>query len=263
MKFVQAKDGARLAYEEAGAGPAIVFAHSLGGSRAVWGPLVDIFRSRYRCIAYDLRGQGDSETTPGPYDMDLLAADALDLLDGLGIERCVFAGVSMGGMVAQHLALRAPQRLRALVLADTAAGFDAAGRAAWADRIVQIQRDGLAPLVDTMMARWFTPGFRAEHPAKVAGIAADFSRASVEGYIASCAAIRDHDLVQRLGEIVCPSLVLCGELDPSTPLPLSQVLAAGLPTATLEILPGLHHLPVFEAPGLVSGVIEDFLQVHP
>lgn len=260
MSFVRMKDGARIAYDDSGSGPVIVFAHCLGGSRAIWAPLIARLHDRYRCIAYDLRGQGDSETTPGPYSMAQLAADGLELLDALAVERCVFAGVSMGGMVAQQLALLAPQRLSALILADAAAGFDAAGRAAWDERIAQLQRDGIAPLVDTMMGRWFTETFRRTQPQAVAGIAAILARTDVDGYLASCAAVRDHELLARLKDITQPTLVVCGENDPSTPLPLSQALAAGIPGARLEVLSGFNHLPNFEAPDVFCGVVEDFLR---
>lgn len=262
MNFIRTKDGARIAYDISGSGPTIVFSHCLGGSRAVWTPVIERLNDRFRCIAYDLRGQGDSEATPAPYSMALLANDALELLDALELESCIFAGVSMGGMVAQHLALLAPQRLSAIVLADSAAGFDAAGRAAWADRIAQLQREGIAPLVDTMMGRWFTEEFRRQNPALVTKVAAILARTDLNGYLANCAAIRDHDLAERLPEIALPTLVLCGENDPSTPLSLSQALAAGIPGAQMAVLPGLNHLPCFEAPELVSGVIENFLQAH-
>ena len=262
MNFVRMRDGARMVYDDVGSGPVIVFSHCLGGSRAVWAPMVALLQARYRCVAYDLRGQGDSATTPGPYAMPQLAGDVLDLLDALAIERCVFVGVSMGGMVAQELALLAPQRLSALVLADTAAGFDSSGRAAWADRIAQVRRDGLAPMVDTMMGRWFTEAFRRQHPEIVAPIAATLAGTDVEGYAASCVAIRDHDFVPRLAQILVPTLVVCGEHDPSTPLTLSQALAAGIPGARLEVLADLNHLPNVEAPALWSGVVENFLQVQ-
>lgn len=261
MNFVRLADGARVAYMETGNGPTIVFAHCLGGSRAIWGRVISLLADRYHCIAYDLRGQGESETTPGPYSTVGLARDARELLDLLGVERCVFVGVSMGGMVAQQLALLAPERLSALVLADSAAGFDAAGRATWQDRIAQLEREGIAPLVETMMGRWFTDVFRQQHPEIVAPIAATLAGSNLAGYIASCAAIRDHDALSRLGEIRLPTLVLCGEHDPSTPLPLSRALAAAIPGARLEVLAGLNHLPNVEAPERVSGAIENLLQI--
>lgn len=258
--LVTLDDGAKVAVTDVGEGPAILFAHCLGGCRAIWAPLIERLQDRYRCIAYDLRGQGESTATPGPYTMDQLADDALNLLDRLGVERCVFAGISMGGMVAQQLALRRPERVKALILADTAPGFDAAGRASWDERIVQLQREGLAPLVETMMGRWFTDEFRARRSDLVATVAARLEATDLGGYLASCAAIRDFDVRARLHEIAAPTLVLCGENDPSTPLPLSRALAEGIPGARLIVYPGLRHLPVLEAPASVSGDLIEFLQ---
>lgn len=263
VNVLRRSDRPTLAYHGEGAGPPLVFAHCLGGSRALWTPLIERLRHRYRCIAYDLRGQGESVATPGPCSMADHARDLRELFDHLGIERGVLIGVSMGGMVAQEFAALAPERLAGLVLADTAAGFDAAGRAAWDERMAQVRREGLAPLVETMMARWFTPDFRQNHRQHVAPIAATLAATEVEAYAAACAAIRDFDMSSRLAKIVVPTLVLCGENDPSTPLPLSRVIADGIAGARLVVLPGLQHLPMVEAPERVSGVIDDFLQSLP
>ena len=260
MKMMAAGRDVALAVEDGGRGPALVFAHCLGGSRAVWAAQQAFFCKLYRCISYDLRGQGESPLGAAPLSMEEHAREALALMDALGIERAVFVGISMGGMVGQHLALAAPGRIAGLVLADTAGGFDEAGRAAWADRIAQIRRDGLPPLVDMMMGRWFTDAFRRRHPEIVGPVAARFASTEPEGYIANCAAIRDHDCRDRLSEIRCPTLVVCGEHDPSTPLPLSQALAAGIPGARLVVMPGLHHLPCIEGPEAFNALLSGFLE---
>lgn len=260
MRFAAVSDGIGLAIDDEGEGPPLVFSHCLGGSREIWAAQRAIFRRQHRCLAYDLRGQGDSPLGPSPVTMDRLARDVVDLLDTVGIRRAVFVGISMGGMVGQHLALLAPERVAGLVIADSAAGFDATGRAAWDDRIAQVRRDGLAPLVDMMMGRWFTDAFRRRHPEIVATIAEGLARSPVEGYVAACAAIRDHDFAGRLAKIACPTLVVCGEHDPSTPLPLSQALAAGIPGARLAVLPGVHHLPCVEAPEAFAAVLTGFLE---
>jgi 3-oxoadipate enol-lactonase len=252
--------GLALAFDDSGRGPALVFAHCLGGSRAVWAAQQAFFCKLYRCISYDLRGQGESPLGTATLSMEEHAREALALMDALDIERAVFVGISMGGMVGQHLALAAPDRIAGLVLADTAGGFDEAGRTAWADRIAQIRRDGLPPLVDMMMGRWFTDAFRRQHPEIVAPVAERLATTDPEGYIANCGAIRDHDCRSRLAEIRCPTLVVCGELDPSTPLALSQALAAGIPGARLAVLPGLHHLPCIESPESFNAVLSGFLE---
>jgi 3-oxoadipate enol-lactonase len=241
------------------AAPVLTFAHCLGGDRTIWRHQLAHWRGRYRLLPYDLRGQGGSGVTPAPYAMAQLAADALALLDAQGIERTVFLGVSMGGMVALQVALLAPQRVSALVLADTAGGFGPEARAAWAERIAAVARDGVAPLTETMMGRWFTEAYRKRSPAAVAEVSAALSRTPVEGYLGACAAIRDFDLRERLGEVACPTLVLCGENDPSTPLALSRELAAGIPGARLRVFPGANHLPNFEMPEPFNAAVDEFL----
>ena len=259
MEFVRLGDGARLAYEVSGQGPVIVFAHCLGGSRAHWAPVIARLAGRYRCIAYDLRGHGDSSRSPGPYTMAQLAQDALELLTACQVDKAVFAGISMGGMVGQELALLAPDRLSGLIVADSAAGFDAAARAGWDERIALASRDGLAPLIETMMGRWFSETFRREQPGDVAAVASILASTDLAAYLASCAAVRNHDMTARLAQIDTPTLVVCGEHDPSTPLPLSQALAAGIPGARLEVLPGLYHLGNLEAPEVFVRAIDPFL----
>lgn len=240
--------------------PVATFAHCLGGDRRIWRKQLAHLAGRFRLLAFDLRGQGESAVAPAPYSMSLLAQDAVALLDRLGIADTVFFGVSMGGMVALQTAVDMPSRVSALVLADTAGGFGDEARATWDERLAAVARDGVAPLAPTMMGRWFTEEFQARAVDEVAAVSAALERTPVEGYLGSCAAIRDFDLRARLGEIRCPSLVLCGEQDPSTPLTLSQELASSIPGARLEIFPGARHLPNFEIPEAFNRAVDGFLE---
>ena len=256
-------NGHRIAYVRQGSGPTILFAHALGASSALWQPQLAELSKRFDCIAYDARGHGGSETPAPPWRLDDLAADALALLDGLAVERCVFVGISMGGMIGLHLALAAPQRLRGLVVCDSAASFAPEARAAWRERIEAVRTQGLAPLVGTMMERWFTAGFRHDHAERVQAVAATLAASPVAGYLACCEAIRDLDVLDRLPAIRLPTLVVCGEFDPSTPPAHSRAIAAAIPGARLEMLPGLNHLPNFERPDLFNPLLEEFLQRLP
>lgn len=251
--------GLQVRVQRQGNGPALLFAHCLGGDLSAWAPQTSHFASRYTTLAYDLRGQGGTSVTPGPYSIDQLADDALALLDALGIARAVFLGVSMGGMVAMAAALRAPSRIAGLVVADSAAGFSTEARAAWDQRIDAVRAEGIGPMVDTMLGRWFTDAYRQRQPARVAAVAEVLRRAPVDGYLASCAAIRNLDLVGRLPQIACPTLVLCGENDPSTPLSLSEEIAAAIPGARLTVIAGAHHLTELEFPELFNAHVETFL----
>jgi 3-oxoadipate enol-lactonase len=252
-------NGMAMRVARQGQGPALLFAHCLGGDLAAWAPQLAAYSANYTTIAYDLRGQGGSQVTPGPYTMELLADDAIALLDALGIERAVFVGVSMGGMVAMAAALQAPQRFAGLVIADSAGGFTAEARQAWDERIAAVRAGGLAPMVETMMGRWFTDAFRRRAAAQVAAVGDLLRRAPVDGYVASCAAVRDLDLLPRLPQLKVPALVICGEKDPSTPLALSEAIAAALPDARLAVIPGAHHLTQLEFPETFNGLIDGFL----
>lgn len=256
--MVQA-NGVALRVARQGQGPALLFAHCLGGDLSAWAPQVAACSDRYTTVAYDLRGQGGSQVTPGPYSMGLLAGDAIALLDSLGIERAVFLGVSMGGMVAMAAALQAPERFAGVVIADSAGGFAPEARQAWDERIAAVRADGIAPMVDTMLGRWFTEGFRQRAAAQVAAVGEILRRAPVAGYLASCAAIRDLDLLPRLPQLACPALVICGEEDPSTPLTLSEAIAAAIPDSRLAVIPGAHHLTQLEFPETFNSLIDGFL----
>ena len=252
-------NGADLHVVRGGQGPALLFAHCLGGDVTAWAPQLAAFGDRYQCIAYDLRGQGASQVTPGPYTMAGLADDALALLDALAIEKAVFLGVSMGGMVAMEAALRAPHRFAGLVVADSAAGFAPEARQGWDERMAAVRSGGLAPMVDTMMGRWFTDTYRRRAADQVAAVAARLRAAPVDGYLASCAAIRDLDVLPRLPELTCPTLVICGEHDPSTPLSLSEAIATALPDARLAVIPHAHHLTQLEFPETFNALVDGFL----
>lgn len=253
-------NGLRIAYRRRGCGPTLVFAHALGASQALWAAQIEAFAVDYDCIAYDVRGHGASGVPPGPYRIEQLADDARGLIDALGLAPAVFVGVSMGGMIGMQLALSAPDRLRGLVVSDSAASFAAAGRQAWAERIEAVRAEGVAPQVPVMMGRWFTESFRTRQPQEVVAVAGVLATTPVEGYLACCAALRDIELLPRLGEVGCPTLVICGENDPSTPLPMSQAIAAAIPGARLEVIAGMHHLPNVEVPEIFNPLLREFLQ---
>lgn len=235
-------NGIDMHYVLSGSGPVVMLAHSLGGDHSIWAAQKSALADRHTVLAYDLRGHGRTAATPGAYSFELLAADALALLDALGIDRVSFVGISLGGMIGQALALKAPKRLEKLVLADTAAAYPPEARAAWPERIRQIEAGGLEPLVQPTLERWFTPAFHAAHPERVAAIGELIRRTPPTGYLGCCHAIAGLDFSARLGAIRTPTLVLVGEQDAGTPPALARVLAAGIPGARLEILPDAAHL---------------------
>ena len=168
----------------------------------------------YRVIRFDARGHGQTEATDDDYSLDLLAEDALSLLDALGIEKVHFVGLSLGGMIGQLLAVRAPHRLLSLVLCAT---FASTSREMWDQRVKAARADGLGPLVEPTLERWLTPGFRAARPDVAEAVRAMIARTSPEGYAGCAAAIRDMDLIDVAPLISLPTLLLAAADDPSAP----------------------------------------------
>ncbi len=252
-------NGIDIHYEASGSGPVVVFAHSLGSDHSIWQAQQSALAGRHTAIAYDIRGHGKTSATPGAYDFDLLAGDALALLDALKIERASFVGISLGGMIGQALALMAPQRLDKLVLADTTAAYPPEARATWPERIRQVEAAGLEPLVAPTLERWFTAAYRAAHPEVVARIGALIRGTSPAGYIGCCHAIAGLDFSSRLPEIKTPTLVLVGEQDAGTPPAMAKALAAGIPNARCVVINNAAHLSNIEQAAAFNRLLLGFL----
>ena len=152
-------------------GPWLVMSHSLGCNLGMWNPQIAALASHYRLLRYDTRGHGSSDATAGPYTLDLLADDAASLMKHVGIDRAVWVGFSMGGMIGQTFALKYPSLTQALVLADTTSEHHATPHAVWDERIRMALDGGMAPLVQPAIGRWFTQAFREQHPELVAAVA--------------------------------------------------------------------------------------------
>jgi 3-oxoadipate enol-lactonase len=199
--------------------PAILFSNSLGTTIEMWDAVIRLVAPYYRCVRYDTRGHGRSEAKGAFATMDDLAADAAGLLDVLGIERAHIAGLSIGGMPAQALALAYPEKVLTVTLMATTAYLPPAS--AWEERAELVLKSGLAPLAEATMERWFTALFRQNAPAEVNKILSRFLATSPEGYAACCRAIRDMDLRGRLAGLTAPLLIIAGDQDPSTPPAMS------------------------------------------
>jgi len=236
--------------------PPLLLIHSLGTSLEMWAPQAVALAHKFRVISYDLRGHGLSEASDGPYSLDLLAGDALGLLDHLGIERAHVAGVSLGGMIAQTLGIQAGGRLRSLVLGDTASLIGP--KSNWDNRAAMIRADGMGSVVDAILGRWFTPGFIASDPQIVRGFGAMLLRMPAEAYISAACAVRDGDTTAALGRIACPTLVLVGDQDVSTPPSAAEALKQAIPGAKLIVIETAAHIPTVERPEAVTSAMASF-----
>ena len=251
--------GARLHYRfdgPAGA-PVLMLSNSLGTSLEMWAPQMDALSSRYRVLRYDSRGHGQSAVTPGPYDVALLARDALGLLDALRIDHALFCGLSLGGMVGQWLGANAPQRITRLALCNTAAHMAAAD--AYNARIDAVVRGGMAAVVDAVIARWYTPAFVAAAPDAIAGTRKMLLSTPAAGYVACCTAVRDMDQRGLVERIRVPTLVIVGAHDLATPPAAGRFLAEKIVGARLVELPAAH-LSNVEAAAAFTAALVEFLE---
>jgi 3-oxoadipate enol-lactonase / 4-carboxymuconolactone decarboxylase len=262
MSFVR-QDSRVLHFElrpsASGAGsPPLLFIHALGTNLRIWDDVVTALRFPGPVLRFDLGGHGSSEVGDTPYDVAALARDALALLDHLRIEAAVVCGLSIGGLVAQELALTAPGRVRALILCGTAARIGT--REGWQSRADQVRAGGLAAISDAVMARWFTPGFREREPDQVRGYRGLLERTPREGYLAAVQALADADLRGRVPALRVPALVITGEHDEATPPSDGRALASLIPGACFELLAGASHIPSIEKPRELAELIDAFLE---
>jgi len=232
----------------------LVLGHALGVSHAMWAPQREALSAHFRVLSYDSRGHGDSSVTPGPYAVARLGQDLLALTDALGIRRFHFCGLSMGGLVGQWLASQAPTHVDRLVLASTAARFGP--RETFDARIASVLAEGMQPLVEGILARWFTAPFRIAAPSQVGQVRALLQACSPEGYAANCAAVRDADLRDSLARIAAPTLVISGSADLGATPEQGRELARGIAGARFVELPVAHLANVEAAAGFNALVLE-------
>jgi 3-oxoadipate enol-lactonase len=216
----------------------VVLSNSLGTTLAMWDPQMPTLTARFRVVRYDTRGHGSSIVSPGGYGIDALGRDVVGLLDALNIPRFHFCGLSMGGAVGMWLALNASERIDRLVLADTAPKFGTAEK--WNARIEAVSKGGPGAIADAVLEGWFTPRFRERAPDTVARMRQMLLTAPTEGYLASCAAVRDVDLRNSIGRIACPTLVIVGTHDVPTPPAQARELTERIAGARYVELDAAH-----------------------
>ena len=239
-------DHETLVTDVPGEGEPLVLVHSLAGDRRMWRDVVRALPPGRRVVAYDLRGHGQAALAPPPADVWALAAALRRLLDGLGIARARVAGISLGGCVAQCLALEDPARVSGLALVATF------GRA---PSEICRRRAGQADTALASLARWMTPQALAEDGWAARYLRDRLLRVAPHDWAGAWNALATHDVAGRLGEIGAPVRVVVGAADPVTPPADSEALAAGLPSAELVVVPGGPHMLPLEMPGKVARLI--------
>jgi 3-oxoadipate enol-lactonase len=253
-------NGIEINYEIEGDGPVVTFSHSLACTLAMWDEQVRQLRGRYRVLRYDTRGHGQTSAPSGPYALETLADDAHALLSALGITQTHFVGLSLGGMIGQVLTLKHPEMIQSLALCDTTSRYPAAAASVWEERIRTVEANGMEPLVDSTLARWFTAPFRARRKDVIDPVAGWIRNTPAAGYIGCCHAIPKINVTDRLATVTCPALVLVGEDDLGTTVDMHREIHAALPTAELAILRSAAHLSNLEQPAEFNRVLGGFLE---
>ena len=257
--------GARLHVERTGRrGEVLLGITGFGCGSQLFGPILPLFSDRFDCITYDNRAAGRSSTPLLPTSMPELARDAVRVLDALGVDAAHVHGVSMGGMIAQEMALRFPDRVRSLVLQGTTPGGPrSTGPAAETLLSLAAQRVPLSRerKVKMLTRQLFSDAYATAHPDEVLAhlgrLGAD--RAGVRGALQHLTASTVHDTVRRLRSVQAPTLVLHGRLDRMVSVANAELLAERIPRATLAVVDGAGHLPLLEQPLPVRALILDWM----
>ena len=250
----------RLHYRSDGPddGLPLVLSNSLGTDLRMWDPLLPHLPQGLRVIRYDRRGHGLSDVPPAPYSMGQLVRDTEALLDHLGLRDCVFVGLSIGGMVAQGLAVKRPDLIRAMVLSNTAARIATAE--IWQTRIATAQAEGVAALCGPTMERWFTPGFRAAP--QIALWRNMFTATPLEGWTGCAAAIAGTDFYTSTAALRLPTLGIAGDRDGSTPPDLVRETTDLVDGARFALIRRAGHLPHVEQPRAYADALTGFLRAE-
>jgi len=254
--FVTTDDGCRLNVIPGLPGTVpMVLSNSLGTDRSLWDSQVEPFSRVHSVWRYDTRGHVNSGAPEGEYSIERLGRDLLTVIDATGASRVDLCGVSIGGITALWVALQAPDRVRRLVLANTAAKIG--DESIWSARIATARTQGLGALADATMTRWFTPEFRAAKPDVIERFHSTISRTNARGYAGCCAALRDADLRPLASRVACPTLVVVGRHDPATPPEQGRWLADQISGAQLAEF-DTAHLSNVERPDEFNAAVLGF-----
>lgn len=249
-----------LAWAETGDSSArrLVMLHALGADMKMWEPqLPDLARLR-RVITVDLPGHGTSTAASGPFTVSQLGEDILDIADAAGATSFDLCGVSLGGFISLWMAAHAPDRVTALVASNTAARIGS--EEIWQARIDAVAEGGVAAVSEAALGRFFTPGFADIDPATYESSARTLLGTDPDAYMSCCAALRDADLRELVEAIRCPTLVIGGGADISTPPDQAEWLHEHIEGSRLALIDGAPHFANLERPEEWGGLVTAFLQ---
>jgi 3-oxoadipate enol-lactonase len=253
-------NGVEINYSIEGEGQEwITLSHSLACNMSMWDEQMDLLKPNFKVLRFDTRGHGGSSAPAGPYTLEQLADDVHGLFAALGIKQTHWVGLSMGGMIGETFALKYPGMFTSLVLADTTSRRPPNAEQMWGDRIKAVEANGMQAVLQTTLERWFTAPYREKHPEVMARISADILGTPVAGFAGCCAAISTIDVMDRLKEIKCPTLVTVGEHDHGTPPEMAKLIHENLPGSELFIIPDAAHIASIEQKDVFNKMLSGFL----
>ncbi|MDX1485207.1 MAG: 3-oxoadipate enol-lactonase [Alphaproteobacteria bacterium] len=254
-------NGVRLHYAVSGrdGAPWVTLSHSIAADLSFWDAEADALGAEYRVLRYDTRGHGASAVGTDAYSLELLAADVIALWDGLGIDKSHFVGLSLGGMTGMVLGLDHGDRLDRLVIANARSQATPEYTALWDQRIALAEAEGMAPIAEGTVGRWFTEGFIARAPEAVARVRAVIEATPPQGFAGAGRAIRAIDLHRRLGGLSCPTLFIAGADDGACPAADIRADHEAVPGSRYVELAPAAHISNLEQPDAFAEAVTAFL----
>ncbi|MGH7007138.1 MAG: alpha/beta fold hydrolase [Stellaceae bacterium] len=252
-------DARSVTLHRTGNGPPLVLLHCLGVDHRLWPIAIGGMEYERTLLAYDFPGHGASTLPAASYGIGDLSVQLAAILDRAGIARTAVAGVSLGGLVAQHFAASFPARVDRLVLIDTTPRYADELRKMWAARAAQARQDGVKSLIPGLLDIWCTSAFVAQNPPAVCYVRDTLEKCSGEGYARACEALAAADLRPLAAKIAAPTLVVCGEQDIPSFLDAARWLNANIAGSNLAWLAPARHASILEQPDAFRQALRDFL----
>lgn len=240
-------------------GPVVMLSNSLASNLTMWDIQIPaLVEAGYRVLRYDSRGHGQSTVTEGPYSIEMLAADAVGLMDSLDLDKVHFCGLSMGGMVGQMLGTRHGNRLISLSLCATSAHISP--REIWDERIEVVRNNGMKAVADATIDRWFTKAGQEHLQSEVNKVRRMILNTSVDGFCACCAAIRDMDQRESIRNISTQTIVVVGEQDLGTPISAAELIHERIASSKLRIISDAAHFVNVEQASVFNKTLLEFIE---
>ncbi len=238
----------------------VVLLHAVGYDLTYWDRQIEALRASYNVVAFDLPGHGRSPGKAEDWTWEKAVPMIASLIEAVSDAPVHLVGISFGGMLAQATVLEKPDLVRTLTLIGTASTFTEAARTGMRARATLVKTEGMAAVLESSLDRWFTPEFRHGRPDIIDRVTKTILADDPAIHAAIWEMIAGFDVHERLGEIRCPTLILVGELDPSTPPSAATALLTAISGAKMVVLPGVSHIATVEAPGAVNSELQLFLE---